>query len=90
MKYFKMPNASYTNPGKSKPKVDDLLIFKGTVFNKYGHVAIISKVTDNEIQIIQQNSGAYGKSRETYKLKHENDKWKIDSDRAIGWLRKEK
>lgn len=79
----------YTNLSKTKPKVDDLLIFQGTIFNRYGHVAIISKVIDNEIEIIHQNPGPYGQSRETYALKYENDKWKIENDRILGWLRKE-
>lgn len=79
----------YTNLSKTKPKVDDLLIFEKTVFNKYGHIAIVSKVTDNEIEIIQQNSGPLGKSRETYELEYENDKWKINNNRVLGWLRKE-
>jgi surface antigen len=80
----------YTNLSKTKPKVDDLLIFNGTVFNKYGHVAIVSRVTDDEIEITQQNPGPYGQSRETYDLKFEKDKWKIDNDLILGWLRKEK
>ncbi|MFO0506487.1 MAG: CHAP domain-containing protein, partial [Chryseotalea sp.] len=75
---------------KTKPKVDDILIYKGTVFNKYGHVAIVSRVTDDEIEITQQNPGPYGQSRETYDLKFEKDKWKIDNDLILGWLRKEK
>lgn len=50
----------YANPSNSKPKVDDLLVFDGTTTNKYGHVAIISKVTDSKIEIIQQNPGPYG------------------------------
>ncbi len=80
----------YTNLSKTKPKVDDLLVFKGTIFNKYGHVAIISKVSDNEIEIIQQNPGAFGKTRKIYKLEHKNNKWKISNNRILGWLRKEK
>lgn len=32
----------------------------------------------------------YGQSRETYDLEFENKKWKIDNDRILGWLRKEK
>ena len=35
----------YTNYSQTTPKVNDLLIFEGTTFNKYGHVVIISKVT---------------------------------------------
>lgn len=80
----------YTNSSQTKPKVDDLLIFEGTAFNKYGHVAIISKVINLEIEIIQQNPGPFGASRETYHLEYQNKKWKIDNDRVLGWLRKEK
>ena len=78
----------YTNNSRTKPKVDDLLVFEGTVFNKYGHVAIISKVTDKKVEIIQQNPGFFGQSRETFDLVLENDKWKIENDRILGWLRK--
>lgn len=76
----------YCNPSSSMPKADDLLIFDGAV---YGHVAIISGVDDDEIEIIQQNPGPAGKSRQTFSLEKQNGKWKIDSDRVLGWLRKE-
>jgi surface antigen len=79
----------YTNPSLKIPRKNDLLIFSGTVFNKYGHVAIISNVTENEIEIIQQNPGPLSESRETYKLEKKNNKWKIDNGRIMGWLRKE-
>ena len=79
----------YSNPSQTKPKINDLLIFEGTIFNKYGHVAIISNVTDKEIEIIQQNPGPYGKSRETFLLDHKNGKWEIKNNRILGWLRKE-
>ncbi len=42
----------YSNLSSTKPNVDDLVIFDGTIFNTYGHVAIISEVTDTEIEII--------------------------------------
>lgn len=79
----------YTNLSLTKPKVDDLLILKGTIFNKYGHVAIVSEVREKEIEIIQQNPGLFGQSRENYELEFVNNKWKIDNDRILGWLRKE-
>ena len=66
---------------------NDLIIFSGSLFNKYGHVAIISAVTKNEIEIIQQNPGPFGKSRETISLNYTNNKWIIDNDRVLGWLR---
>lgn len=79
----------YQNPGQTKPKVDDLLIFKETFFNKYGHVAIVSKITGKKIEIIQQNPGPYSKSRDTFKLDTKNGKWYIKNRRISGWLRKE-
>ncbi|UQD57233.1 CHAP domain-containing protein [Flavobacterium sp. K5-23] len=79
----------YSNSSKSKPKVNDLLIFSGTVFNKYGHVAIISKVKEDEIEIIQQNAGLSSNSRLTYSLIRKTSKWSIDNHRVLGWLRKE-
>ena len=78
----------YSNPSSSKPQVNDLVVYDGTIFNKYGHVAIISKVTDSKIEIIQQNPGSTGSSRETYKLSKTNGKWKIGQERILGWLRK--
>ena len=33
----------YSNRSKFQPKVNDLLIFKGHILNRFGHVAIISK-----------------------------------------------
>ncbi len=80
----------YTNGSKTQPKVDDLIVLKGTTFNKFGHVAIISKVSENEIEIIQQNPGAFGSSRKTYSLEYKKGKWKIKNERVLGWLRKEK
>ncbi len=77
----------YSNPSKARPKVDDLLIFSGTTFNKYGHVAIISEVTENKIEIIQQNPGPFGPSRESFRLEKKG-KWEISNDRILGWLRK--
>jgi len=78
----------YKNPSKSKPKINDLVIYSGTTLNKYGHVSIISNVTENEIEIIQQNPGPFGNSREKYDLINENGKWIIKNDRILGWLRK--
>ncbi len=79
----------YSNPGRTQPKVNDLLVFSETAFNKYGHVAIISNVTDKEIEIIQQNPGPFGRSRETFNIENSNGEWKVNSDRILGWLRKE-
>ncbi len=77
-----------SNPSLKKPKVNDIIIFDGNDFNKYGHIAIITKVSDNHIEIIQQNSGTFGSTRETLKIKKEQNKWKMLNDRVLGILRK--
>lgn len=79
----------YKNHGKSKPETDDLLVFQGHTGNPFGHVAIVSQVKKNNIEIVQQNPGIYGKTRETILLSFENGCWKLDNDRVLGWLRKQ-
>ena len=79
----------YSNPSISRPKVDDLLIFSGTKYNSFGHVAIVSNVTGNEVEIVQQNPGPTAKSRATFSIESQGEKWKINNERIMGWLRKE-
>lgn len=76
----------FSNKSKSKPKVNDLVIMDGHALNKYGHVAIISKVSSNEIEIVQQNVGR--NTRATFRLIKKNGLWKIDNTLIMGWLRK--
>lgn len=79
----------YTNPSRSKPRADDLLVFNGSAFNSYGHVAIVARVDEDEVEIIQQNPGPLGSSRDTFTLTSTNGKWVIGNSRILGWLRKE-
>ncbi len=78
----------FQNPSMSKPKINDLIIYSGTLLNRYGHVSIICNVSNNEIEIIQQNPGPFGSSRENYDLLNDNGQWRINDDRILGWLRK--
>lgn len=78
----------FTNPGNSKPQPGDLLIFDGHAGNIYGHVAIISAVTNEEIEIIQQNPGHFASSRAKVVYTYRQGIYKIDQDRLLGWLRK--
>ncbi|MFD2941320.1 CHAP domain-containing protein [Flavobacterium notoginsengisoli] len=80
----------YTNPSKEKPEVGDLVVFSGSILNRFGHVAILSKVSENEIEIIQQNPGPFSDSREKFELEKEKGNYKIKNERLLGWLRKEK
>ena len=78
----------YSNLSHSKPEVGDIVIFDGTVSNRYGHVAIISKVTYEEVEIIQQNPGPFGNSREVYPIGTRDDLWFFHNKRILGRLRK--
>jgi len=77
----------YRNPSKLKPQVGDLIIFDSHRGNPYGHVAIISNVTDNQIEIIQQNPGPFASSRVKYGLGKMNDNYNVEHDGTLGWLR---
>lgn len=77
----------FSNPSSKPPKVDDLIVFSGNFQNKYGHVAIISKVEDKKIEIIQQNPGPFESSRANFDLEFINGKWKIKNNSVLAWLR---
>lgn len=77
----------FTNPSQGAPQQGDLLVYSPTIWNRYGHVAIIAAVGKGQLEIIQQNPGPFASSRETYTLKNEGNTWIIDNDRVVGWLR---
>ena len=79
----------YKNPSNKKPEINDILIYIGNLFNRYGHIAIISDVKENEIEIIQQNPGPFTRSRENILIEYKNGLWNIKKLRIIGWLRME-
>jgi hypothetical protein len=79
----------YTNGSVSKPKVNDIIVFQASWYNSFGHVAIVMKVTENEVTIIQQNAGPFSSTRVSYDLTRENNRWKIQDKKIVGWLRKE-
>lgn len=78
----------FSNPSNIKPKEDDILIFDKNIFNRYGHVAIICKVEDSLIEIIQQNPGPFAHSREIIKISKQNKLWLIENKRILGRLSK--
>lgn len=72
----------YMNDENESPAIDDILIFGG----KYGHVGIVTKVTDTEVEIIQQN--IYMRPFETFSLKKESGKYSVgQKKKPNGWLR---
>lgn len=77
----------FHNGSAQSPQAEDIIVFAPWVFNPYGHVAIISRVEADQIEIIQQNPGPFGHSRETIALEQQNGHWIIQHSRALGWLR---
>lgn len=72
----------FQNGGRSKPEVGDLLVY---VFGKYGHVAIVSKVTNDSVEVVQQN--VHGLPRDRFPLSNSEGLWTIGHDKIAGWLR---
>lgn len=77
----------FSNGGLDQPQPEDLLVFGPSLFNRYGHVAIIAQVGQASIEIAQQNPGPYGSSREHLPLAQHQGRWSIDHPRVLGWLR---
>ena len=75
----------YRNGGNMQPKVDDILVFTDS---KYGHVAIITAISSDSIEIIQQNVAAG--TRQNIKLEMRNGGYYLGNARKpTAWLRKE-
>ena len=76
----------YQNSKDDQPQVEDLIVFDTR--SAYGHVAIVSQVEKDSIQITQQNM--VGLSREWLPIKKIKDNFIVGrkGDRPIGWLRK--
>ena len=79
----------FVNGSQTRPKPNDLLVFGPWLLNRYGHVAIISAVSDTEIEIVQQNPGPFSPSRERIPLQSDNGHHRLQNGRVLGWLRKE-
>lgn len=79
----------HANPSTTKPEVNDIVVFKATSKEPFGHIAIVSKVMDNEIEIIQQNPNPGIGYRERFNLVNRDGLWLIENDRIVGRLRKD-
>ena len=77
----------HVNGGGTKPAKGDLVVFRPWLFNRYGHVAIVASVSNNTVEIAQQNPGPWGKTRTSYPLVCTENHWFIEHPRLLGWLR---
>lgn len=77
----------FRNGSTQPPREEDLLVLDAIAINPYGHVAIVSQAAPAAVEIIQQNPGPFGHSRESMPLRQENGQWLLGSSRVLGWLR---
>ena len=79
----------YSNGGMSCPEPNDIIIFDASQLNKFGHVAIVINVYDDEVETIQQNDIVYG-TRRSLEFEMDNGNCSINNSRILGWLRMKK
>lgn len=73
----------FDNGGATCPAVDDLVVFRT---GSFGHVAIVSAVGEDYVEMVQQNVGT--KARDRWKLKRGKGKFQIVAKYPpAGWLR---
>lgn len=77
----------YTHPSHWKPEKYDILVFNATSDNKYGHVAIISTIWQDSLEIVQQNTGL--QTRRVIRYSFVQNRWELQDKRVLGWLRKD-
>jgi hypothetical protein len=78
-------NGTRTGP----PRPDDIIVFGPSLFNPYGHVAIVTTTNPASIEIAQQNPGPFTPSREMLPLRKDGSSgWSVSHARVRGWLRR--
>lgn len=76
----------YRNGSKQGPQTEDILLYGPWPGNPYGHMAIVSAVNADSIEIIQQNPGPAGHSRRVYPLRWSESGVRVEQPRVVGWL----
>lgn len=76
----------YRNGSATAPRVEDILLYGPWPGNPYGHLAIVTAVDADSVEIIQQNPGPTGRSRRRYPLKVSDSGVRVDQPRVVGWL----
>lgn len=77
----------FRNEGDMAPQMGDIVVWRASWLNFYGHVAIVSNVTDERLEVIQQNAGPFGASRTSYPMEKSKGKVKVLAKGMKGWLR---
>ncbi|MBK6622738.1 MAG: CHAP domain-containing protein [Saprospirales bacterium] len=78
----------FAMPSATKPQENDILVFGDSRDNPGGNVAIVAKVGNTELEIVQQNPGPLSNTRESYRYYIRKNKWYVQQPHVLGWLRK--
>jgi len=82
----KLGMTQYCNGSVIKPLMDDIIVFMDP---PYGHVAIVTNVTKDSLEVVQQN--VFGRSRQMFDLETDQGRYFVIKPRtAEGWLRLER
>lgn len=74
----------YRNGSTSRPKLESILVLDRTDYNPYGHIGIVSNITDTHIEIAQQNYGI--ETRRTFPLAYIKGRYFVYDNEVLGWL----
>lgn len=76
----------YRNTRYERPQSGDILVYGPTDDNPFGHTGIVGEVTNDSVELIQQNYGK--KTRDNFKLSEYNGIITVADYDVLGWLRK--
>ena len=76
----------FKNGSFNRPQVNDIIVFSSTNSNGFGHIAIVSKVEDRAIEIVQQNVGL--QTRSNIAINPRQGYCFVKNPRVVGWLGK--
>lgn len=77
----------YRNGSQTSPAPEDIIVFAPSLFNPYGHVAIVAEVNPYTVIVAQQNAGPFYSSREAFPLSRQEQGFRVANSRVLGWLR---
>jgi hypothetical protein len=77
----------FRNTRRHKPRVDDIVVYGASADNPFGHIGIVSKISGDKLEMVQQNMGT--KTRQELTLAEYKGIYTIADFNVLGWLRLE-
>lgn len=77
----------FRNGSPGAPQPEDILVLGTGLLDPYGHVAIVTTVGADSLEVVQQNPGPFVASQRRFSLRHDATGWTVGESRVLGWLR---